>query len=97
MRDAHILNGDLVLVRPGKTASNGDIVVALIEDEATVKRFRQTRAGVELAPENPDYSPIRISESDGVRVEILGEVVGVFRPSLSGKNVAKKLLKSPTT
>lgn len=97
MRDAHIVNGDLVLVRPRKTASNGEIVVALIEDEATVKRFRKTPAGIELVPENPDYPIIPISESDAARVEIVGVVVGVFRPSLSGKNVAKKLLKSPTT
>jgi repressor LexA len=83
MRDAHIVNGDLVAVRPRKTAADGEIVVALIEDEATVKRFRKTGGGVELAAENPDYPPILLSKADGKRMEILGVVVGVFRPSLA--------------
>jgi repressor LexA len=93
MRDDHILDGDLVLVRPQKTASNGEIVVALLEDEATVKRFRKTRTGVEFHPANPDFAPILVSGSDGMSVEIVGVVVSVFRPFLTGKNV----IKSPTT
>jgi repressor LexA len=82
MRDAHILDGDLVLVRPQRDASNDEIVVALIEDEATVKRFRKTARGIELRPENPDYAPIEVGPSEGLRVEIVGKVIGVFRPGL---------------
>ena len=79
MQDAHILDGDRVLVRPQKSASNGEIVVALVEDEATVKRFYKRGARVELRPENPAYEPIRIDGADGVAVSIVGKVVGVFR------------------
>ncbi len=79
MRDAHILDGDRVLVRPGPSASNGEIVVALIEDEATVKRFYKKGNRVELRPENPAYEPIRIDGEDGIAVSIVGKVVGVFR------------------
>jgi len=85
MRDAHILDGDLVLVRPQRDASNGEIVVALIEDEATVKRFRRTSGGIELDAENPDYAPISLSASDALRVEIVGKVIGVFRPPVGGR------------
>lgn len=79
MRDAHILDGDYVLVRPQPDASNGEIVAALIEDEATVKRFYRTRQGIELRPENPDFEPLRLTERDPETVSILGRVVGVFR------------------
>lgn len=79
MRDAHILDGDYVLIRPQQTADNGAIVVALIEDEATVKRYHRTRQGVELRPENPDFDPIRLDGSEARRVAIIGLVVGVFR------------------
>ncbi len=79
MEGAHILDGDLVLVRPQKTASNGEIVVALIGDEATVKRFHKTKDRVELRAENPAYEPIRIESSEDVSVGIVGKVVGVMR------------------
>lgn len=79
MEGAHILDGDLVLVRPQKTASNGEIVVAMIEDEATVKRFHKTTNRVELRAENPAYEPIRIESSEGLSVGIVGKVVGVMR------------------
>lgn len=85
MRDAHILDGDLVLVRPQQSASNGDVVVALIEDEATVKRFRKTPTGIELHPENPAYAPIALQDSDGLRVRLIGLVVAVFRPQVARK------------
>ena len=59
---------------PRETASNGEIVVALIEDEATVKRYFKERNGVRLQAENPDYEPIRSKDA-----KVLGKVVGVFR------------------
>ena len=79
MQDAHILDGDYVLVRPAKTASNGEIVVAMIEDEATVKRFYRTHDRVELRAENVAYPPIEIRESDATGFGIIGKVIGVFR------------------
>jgi repressor LexA len=74
MRDAGILEGDHVIVRRQDTAQNGDIVVALVGDEATIKRFFKETDHVRLQPENADMQPIR---SDDVRV--LGRVVGVCR------------------
>jgi repressor LexA len=74
MRDAGILEGDYVVVRPAEDASNGEIVVALIEDEATVKRYFRERNGVRLQAENPSYKPIRTKDA-----KVLGKVVGVFR------------------
>ena len=78
MVDAHILDSDYVLVKPQPSAENGDIVVALIEDEATVKRFFRKGRTVQLRPENPTMEPIEVNERDG-RFEILGKVIGVFR------------------
>ena len=74
MLNAGILPGDLVVVRRQQTASNGEIVVAMIEDEATVKRFSRQKGHVWLLPENEDYSPI-----DGARAQILGKVAAVVR------------------
>jgi repressor LexA len=77
MKDAAILDGDLVVVRMQSTARAGDIVAARVGDEATVKRFHKTGDSVVLAPENEAYSPITISP--GTDFEILGKVVGVYR------------------
>jgi len=77
MVGAHILDGDYVLVQPNQSATNGEIVVALIEDEATVKRFYKTKRGVTLKAENPKFDPIEISTAENLR--ILGHVVGVLR------------------
>ena len=74
MRDAGILAGDLVIVRPGEDATNGEIVVALLGDEATVKRYFREPDAIRLQPENPAYEPIVTRE-----VELLGRVIGVFR------------------
>ena len=74
MTGAGILGGDYVVVRPAQTASNGEIVVALIEDEATVKRYFKEKGGVRLQAENPDFEPIRSKDAT-----VLGKVVGVFR------------------
>ena len=75
MINAGILDGDHVVVRPQSTADTGVIVVALLDDEATVKRFRRdTHGGIWLLPENPDYQPL-----DGRYAKILGKVKAVYR------------------
>jgi repressor LexA len=74
MIEAAICDGDFVVVRQQPTANNGDIVAALLEDEATVKTFKRTDGQVWLLPHNPVYSPI-----DGNRASILGKVVAVLR------------------
>ena len=74
MIDAAICDGDFVVVRQQPTANNGDIVAALLEDEATVKTFKRTDDQVWLLPHNPAYSPI-----DGNHASILGKVVAVLR------------------
>ena len=74
MLGAGILPGDLVVVRRQPTANNGEIVVALLEDEATVKRFSLKNGRVWLLPENEAYSPI-----DGTYAQILGKVAAVVR------------------
>src|SRR5881628_3843482 len=74
MRDAAILEGDYVVVRQTDDADNGDIVVALLEDEATVKRFYREKDRVRLQPANKAYKPIRTRDA-----KVLGRVVGVFR------------------
>lgn len=74
MVNAGILPGDKVIVRQQASAQNGDIVVAMLENEATVKHFRRDGQAVWLLPDNPDYTPI-----DGTNAVILGKVVGVLR------------------
>jgi repressor LexA len=76
MKEAGILDGDLVLVRQQSTAESGDIVAALIDDEATVKRFRLNGDQVVLEPENPDFEPIY---SDSASIKIIGKVLAVLR------------------
>ena len=74
MMNAAILDGDLVIVEETPTAENGDIVVALLDDEATVKRFYKENGGYRLQPENDAYEPIITDHLD-----ILGRVVSVMR------------------
>jgi repressor LexA len=74
MKDAGILEGDFVVVRPEDTASDGEIVVALVGEEATVKRFFREADHIRLQPENPTMEPIRSKE-----VKVLGRVVGLLR------------------
>jgi len=76
MQDAAILAGDIVVVRKQPSAASGDIVVALVGDEATVKRLRKRGRRVELVPENPDFEIISPSPSDLV---LLGKVIEVRR------------------
>jgi repressor LexA len=79
MEGAHILNGDYVLVHPQETAANGEIVVALIGDEATVKRFYRSERGITLKAENPKYVPIEIERSEAASFKLVGKVMGVLR------------------
>ncbi len=74
MKDAGILEGDYVVVQQTDDAANGSIVVAMIEDEATVKRFYREKDRVRLQPANKAYKPIRTRDA-----KVLGRVVGVFR------------------
>lgn len=78
MRDAGILDGDLLAVHAARTARNGQIVVARIDDEVTVKRFRQRGNRIVLLPENPDFEPIEI-EAGSRELVIEGLGVGVLR------------------
>jgi repressor LexA len=79
MEGAHILDGDYVLVHPQQMAANGEIVVALIGDEATVKRFYRTDRGITLKAENPQYKPIEIERSEAASFKVIGKVMGVLR------------------
>lgn len=75
MVEAGILNNDLVLVKQQPTANNGEIVVALLEDEATIKTFYKEKNFIRLQPENQHMEPIIVKDN----MSILGKVVGVFR------------------
>lgn len=79
MRDAGILDGDLLAVRRTPEARNGQIVVARLGDEVTVKRLHRTGTQIELLPENPEFQPIRISAADDFSLE--GIAVGLIRTS----------------
>jgi repressor LexA len=74
MKNAGILNGDLVVVRPQETARDGEIIVALVGEEATVKRFFRERDHIRLQPENETMEPIIVRD-----VSVLGRVVGLMR------------------
>jgi repressor LexA len=74
MKDAGILDGDYVVVHSQDTAQDGDIVVALLGEEATVKRFFKEADHIRLQPENETMEPIRSKE-----VKVLGRVVGLLR------------------
>jgi repressor LexA len=74
MKDAGILEGDFVVVRPQDSAQDGEIVVALLGEEATVKRYFRESDHVRLQPENDAMEPIRSKE-----VKVMGRVVGLLR------------------
>jgi len=78
MKNAGILDGDVVIVQHDATVKSGEIAVVLIGDEATVKRFFPRRDKLLLFPENDDYEPIEVRPSDP-DVRVAGKVVGVFR------------------
>ncbi len=77
MIGAGILSGDYVVVQSQETARNGEIIVAMIEDEATVKRFEKASDHVKLISENPDFEPIITRD-----VSIVGKVTAVFRSQI---------------
>jgi len=76
MVDAGILDGDLIVVHPQSDADNGAIVVALVGDEATTKRFYRQGRSIRLQAENENYEPIVLDEAE---VSVVGKVVGVLR------------------
>jgi len=78
MIDAHIQDGDFALVKPQPNAENGEIVVALIEDEATIKRIFMKRDLIRLEPANPKMEPIIVKKGEK-KITIVGKVIGIFR------------------
>lgn len=80
MRDAGIMDGDLLAVQSTREAKNGQIVVARLGDEVTVKRLRRTQNVIELLPENPDYQPIVVEPGDPFEIE--GLAVGLIRNTM---------------
>ena len=81
MKDAGILDGDLVAVHRTPEVRSRQIVVARLDDEVTVKRYRQTGSLVELLPENKDFEPIKVDLAEQAMV-IEGVVVGVIRDGI---------------
>ncbi len=80
MRDAGIMDGDLLAVQATKDAKNGQIIVARLGDEVTVKRFRRNKHLIELHPENPDYQTIVIEPGEPFEIE--GLAVGLIRNTM---------------
>jgi repressor LexA len=81
MRDAGIMDGDLLAVQKTQEAKNGQIVVARLGDDVTVKRLRRTKAGIELIPENPDFETIVVTPGEpGFALE--GIAVGLIRNTM---------------
>jgi len=80
MRDAGIMDGDLLAVQATKEAKNGQIVVARLGEEVTVKRFRRNKQLIELHPENPDYQIIVVEPGDPFEIE--GLAVGQIRNTM---------------
>jgi len=78
MMDAHIQDGDFALVKPQSSAENGEIVVALIEDEATIKRIFLDQDLIRLEPANPNMEPIVVKKGEK-KISIVGKVIGIFR------------------
>ena len=76
MINAGIFDGDLVMVEEANTARNSEIVVALIDDSATVKTFYKENGHIRLQPENDTMEPIIV---DGNGMEVIGKVIGLFR------------------
>jgi repressor LexA len=74
MIDAAILDGDLIVVTPQPDATNGEIVVAMVDGEATVKRFYRESGRIRLQPENPSMAPIYSDD-----VTVVGKVTAIFR------------------
>src|SRR4051812_2553536 len=80
-----IFDGDYLFVRKSSSASSGEIVVALIEDEATVKRYFPEPDRIRFQPANKDMQPIYVHRSEFKQTQILGQVVGVYRKMMGGR------------
>src|SRR5215831_11492864 len=80
MRDAGIMDGDLLAVQKSSEARSGQIVVARLGEDVTVKRFKRTRSGVELVAENPEFKPIVVGPGDAFAIE--GLAVGLIRNNM---------------
>lgn len=78
LKDAYIFSGDIVIVNPNLEPKNGQIVVAILDDAAVVKRFYKKKNEIELISENPDYEPIMIDRKYPL-FKIVGIVIGVYR------------------
>ena len=72
-----IFEGDTVIVKSQNEANNNDIVIAMVDNDTTVKRYKKNKSNIELIPANKNYEPIMISSKD--EFSILGKVVGVYR------------------
>ncbi len=79
MIEAHIEDGDYVVIRPCPSPKNGDIVAALVDDEVTLKYFHRDGGRIELRPANGKYKPFLYSEEDFIDVRILGIMAGLVR------------------
>ncbi|MBN1300873.1 MAG: transcriptional repressor LexA [Melioribacteraceae bacterium] len=77
MIEAGIFEGDVVIVTPQKSANNGDIIIAMLQDEATLKRYEKKENTVYLIPENKNYNIIEVNNREDF--SIIGKVLGVFR------------------
>jgi len=78
LKDAYIFSGDIVIVNPNLEPKNGQIVVAILDDAAVVKRFYKKRSEIELVSENPDYKPIVIDKKYA-SFKVVGIVIGIYR------------------
>jgi repressor LexA len=78
LKDAYIFNGDIVIVNPNLEPKNGQIVAAILDDAAVVKRFYKKKNEIELISENPEYEPIVI-EKKNTSFKLVGIVIGVYR------------------
>lgn len=81
MRDVGIMDGDLLAVKKSSDARNGQIIVARIDGDVTVKRFSRSKSRIELLPENPDFQPIVVTHDNDFAIE--GLAVGLIRDHLS--------------
>ena len=79
MIDKGIFDGDLVMVSSQQTADSGQIVVAMVDGEATVKTFRRNKDSIRFEPANPDFEPIVLGRQDFRQTNILGVVTGLVR------------------
>jgi repressor LexA len=80
MKDIGIMDGDLLAVQKASDARNGQIVVARIGDDVTVKRFRRNKSAIELLPENPDFQTIVVEPGEPFEIE--GLAVGLIRNTM---------------